>query len=72
MKKTVLCFLELIGCRIPEGRMGLGVSLLHPSARTLLERFGFERVNFEVRRYDKTYESLAVMGSLSEPNGGEI
>ena len=58
MKKTVLCFLELIGCRIPEGRMGLGVSLLDPSARTLLERFGFERVNLEVRRYDKAYESL--------------
>ena len=46
------------GCRIPEGRMGLGVSLLHPNARTLLERFGFERVNLEVRRYDKAYESL--------------
>ena len=53
-----MTFLELIGCRIPEGRMGLGVSLLHPSARTLLERFGFERVNLEVRRYDKAYESL--------------
>ena len=51
-------FLVVVGCRIPEGRMGLGVSLLHPSARTLLERFGFERVNLEVRRYDKAYESL--------------
>ena len=51
-------FLELIGCRIPEGRMGLGVSLLDPNARTLLESFGFERVDLEVRRYDKTYESL--------------
>lgn len=51
-------FLELVGCRIPEGRMGLGVSLLHPNAQTLLERFGFERVNLEVRRYDKAYESL--------------
>ena len=53
-----MTFLELIGCRIPEGRMGLGVSLLHPNAQTLLERFGFERVNLEVRRYDKAYESL--------------
>ena len=51
-------FLELIGCRIPEGRMGLGVSLLDPNARTLLERFGFERVDLEVRHYDKAYESL--------------
>ncbi len=51
-------FLELIGCRIPEGRMGLGVSLLDPNARTLLERFGFERVDLEVRRYDRAFESM--------------
>ena len=52
-------FLDLIGWRIPEGRMGLGVSLLEPNARTLLERFGAERINLEVRRYDQAFEALA-------------
>ena len=55
-------FLELIGCRIPDGRMGLGVSLLNPNTRTILERFGFDRVDLEVRHYDKAYESLVYEG----------
>ena len=48
---------ELIEFYLPYA--GLGVSLLNPNARTLLERFGFERVDLELRRYDKAYESLA-------------
>ena len=44
--------------KLAEGVNDEAAKLLHPSARTLLERFGFERVNLEVRRYDKAYESL--------------
>lgn len=50
--------LESVGARLPEGRLGLGVSL-YAKEQTLVERMGIERLNRELTRFSPFYTRLA-------------
>lgn len=50
--------LELTGADLPDGRFGLGVSLLHSGARTLMERLGSAYYENEIHKPDLRYRQL--------------
>ena len=51
--------LEAVGAQLPEGRMGLGVSLFS-GRKTLVEQLGIEKLNHELTKYSQYYIDIAI------------
>lgn len=54
--------LEAVGARLPEGRLGLGVSLFSGN-KTLVERLGVKTLNHELTRYSQYYIDAFINGN---------
>lgn len=53
--------LEAVGAKLPEGKMGLGVSLFS-GKKTLVEEFGIQKLNEELTKYSQYYVDLVTEG----------
>ena len=51
--------LEAIGAKLPDGKMGLGVSLFS-GRKTLVEEFGIQKLNYELKKYSQYYVDIAI------------
>ena len=54
--------LEAIGANLPDGRMGLGVSLFSDK-KTLVEKLGIQKLNHELKKYSQYYADIAIENS---------
>lgn len=57
--------IESLGAKIDGGRLGLGTSL-YSNQQTLLERFGYEKLNREMNAKSDFYESVILNGDQSD------
>lgn len=53
--------LEAVGAKLPEGKMGLGVSLFS-GKKTLVEEYGIQKLNEELTKYSQYYVDLVIEG----------
>lgn len=54
--------IELTGCELRDGKMGLGTSLLHAGAKTLLEEVGQTVLETEMRKPCRAYRDFMYCG----------